>query len=243
MNQKIKVYFIGGLGSNYYFAKDFFQELEVDTVFLNPYKEMIQDKKILQNWFNNAIKDDEEVYLIGHSLGGDLARFLSSRSPKVTKLILLDGGYLNLDEIMPLENELEAAKAYFDQHTFTNLEEVIANEKSQSYYWSENLEEALKNSYRYNSALEKFELDLDFEKVSYLLELRRVIRSYQRNLKSKNVLFIAPAYDKEPEWRKISLDKLPQYFDVELLKNCGHEMYMEHPLEIATIVHSWINKK
>ena len=47
MNQKIKVYFIGGLGSNYYFAKDFFQELEVDTVFLNPYKEMIQDKKIL----------------------------------------------------------------------------------------------------------------------------------------------------------------------------------------------------
>jgi len=203
---------------------------------------MIQDKKILQNWFNNAIKDDEEVYLIGHSLGGDLARFLSSRSPKVTKLILLDGGYLNLDEIMPLENELEAAKAYFDQHTFTNLEEVIANEKSQSYYWSENLEEALKNSYRYNSALEKFELDLDFEKVSYLLELRRVIRSYQRNLKSKNVLFIAPAYDKEPEWRKISLDKLPQYFDVELLKNCGHEMYMEHPLEIAHTVNSWINK-
>jgi len=243
MNQKIKVYFIGGLGSNYYFAKDFFQELEVDTVFLNPYKEMIQDKKILQNWFNNAIKDDEEVYLIGHSLGGDLARFLSSRSPKVTKLILLDGGYLNLDEIMPLENELEAAKAYFDQHTFTNLEEVIANEKSQSYYWSENLEEALKNSYRYNSALEKFELDLDFEKVSYLLELRRVIRSYQRNLKSKNVLFIAPAYDKEPEWRKISLDKLPKYFDVELVENCGHEMYMNHPIEIATIVHGWINEK
>ena len=242
MNQKIKVYFIDGLGSNYYFAKDFFQELEVDTVFLNPYKEMIQDKKILQNWFNNAIKDDEEVYLIGHSLGGDLARFLSSRCPKVTKLILLDGGYLNLDEIMPLENELKAAKAYFDQHTFTNLEEVIANEKSQSYYWSENLEEALKNSYRYNSALEKFELDLDFEKVSYLLELRRVIRSYQRNLKSKNVLFIAPAYDEEPECRKISLDKLPQYFDVELLKNCGHEMFMEHPLEIAHTVNSWINK-
>ena len=243
MNQKIKIYFIGGLGSNYYFAKDFFQELEVETIFLNPYKEIIQDKKELQNWFNDEVRDCEEVYLIGHSLGGDLARFLASRCSKVTKLILLDGGYLNLDEIMPLENELEATKAYFDQHTFTNLEEVIANEKSQSYYWSENLEEALKNSYRYNSALEKFELDLDFEKISYLLELRRVIRSYQRNLESKDVLFIAPAYDEEPEWRKISLDKLPQYFDVELLKNCGHEMYMKHPLEIAHTVNSWINKK
>lgn len=33
MNQKIKVYFIGGLGSNYYFTKDFFQDLEVETIF------------------------------------------------------------------------------------------------------------------------------------------------------------------------------------------------------------------
>ena len=243
MNQKIKIYFIGGLGSNYYFAKDFLQELEVETIFLNPYKEIIQDKKELQNWFNDEVRDCEEVYLIGHSLGGDFARFLASRCSKVTKLILLDGGYLNLDEIIPLENEIEATKAYFEQHTFTNIEEVIADEKSKSYYWSENLEEALKNSYRYNSALDKFELDLDFEKVSYLLKLRRAIRSYQRNLKSKNVLFIAPVYEEEPEWRKISLDKLPQYFDVHLLKNCGHEMYMKHPLEIAHTVNSWFNKK
>ncbi len=243
MNQKIKIYFIGGLGSNYYFAKDFFQELEVETIFLNPYKEIIQDKKELQNWFNDEVRDCEEVYLIGHSLGGDLARFLASRCSKVTKLILLDGGYLNLDEIMPLENEIEATKDYFSQHTFSNLEEVIANEKSKSYYWSENLEEALRNSYRYNNTSDKFELDLDFEKVSCLLKLRRAIRSYQRNLESKDVLFIAPAYEEEPEWRKISLDKLPKYFDVELVENCGHEMYMNHPIEIATIVHSWINKK
>lgn len=72
MNQKIKIYFIGGLGSNYYFAKDFFQELEVETIFLNPYKEIIQDKKELQNWFNDEVRDCEEVYLIGHSLGGNL---------------------------------------------------------------------------------------------------------------------------------------------------------------------------
>ena len=150
---------------------------------------------------------------------------------------------MNLDEIMPLENEIEATKDYFSQHTFSNLEEVIANEKSKSYYWSENLEEALRNSYRYNNTSDKFELDLDFEKVSYLLKLRRAIRSYQRNLESKDVLFIAPAYEEEPEWKKISLDKLPKYFDVELVKNFGHEMYMNHPSEIANIVASWLNKK
>ena len=41
MNKKIKIYFIGGLGSNYYFAKDFFELLEVYTIFLNHYKEII----------------------------------------------------------------------------------------------------------------------------------------------------------------------------------------------------------
>ena len=150
---------------------------------------------------------------------------------------------MNLDEIISLENEIEATKDYFRQHVFSNLEEVIANEKSKSYYWSENLEEALRKSYRYNNNSDKFELDLDFEKVSYLLKLRRVIRSYQRNLESKDVLFIAPAYEEEPEWRKISLDKLPKYFDVELLEDCGHEMYIEHLIEIAKIVLSWIDKK
>lgn len=54
---------------------------------------------------------------------------------------------------------------------------------------------------------------------------------------------MAPAYEEEPEWRKMSLDKLPKYFDVELVGNYGNEMYMKHPIEIATIVHSRINKK
>ena len=111
MSRRIKAYFIGGLGSNYYFVKDFFEELYMDTVYLNLYKEMIQDKKTLQSWFDNEIKNGEEVYLIGHSRGADLSRVLASRCAKVTKLILLDRGYLNLDETIPLENEIEATKA------------------------------------------------------------------------------------------------------------------------------------
>ena len=43
----------------------------------------------------------------------------------------------------------------------------------------------LRNSYRYNNTSDKFELDLDFEKVSCLLKLRRAIRSYQRNFRIK----------------------------------------------------------
>ena len=243
MNQKTKTFFIGGLGSNFYHAKDFIEELDEKVAYLNPYIENFKNKQALLNWFKNEIKDLEEVYLIGHSLGGDLGRYLASQFSQVTKLVLLDGSYLNLDEIMTLDDELTDTKDYFRQQVFTDIEEVIASEKSQSSYWSKNLEEAVKNSYRYNSKTKEFELDLDLEKVLNLLRLRRVIKPYETNLNSKDVLFIAPVYKEEPEWRKEALSQLPSNFKVTMLENCGHELYTQKPREIAKLINDWINKK
>ena len=243
MNQKTKTFFIGGLGSNCYHAKDFIEELDEKVLFLNPYIENLQNEEDLLNWFKNEIKDLEEVYLIGHSLGGDLGRYLASQFSQVNKLVLLDGGYLNLDEIMTLDDELVDTNGYFSQQVFTDIAEVIASEKSQSSYWSKNLEEAARNSYRYNSKTKEFELDLDLEKVLNLLRLRRVIKPYDANLDSKDVLFIVPVYKEEPEWRKEALSQLPSNFDITMLENCGHELYTQKPREIAKIINDWINKK
>lgn len=243
MNQRTKTFFIGGLGSNFYHAKDFIEELDEKVLFLNPYIENLQNEEDLLNWFKNEIKDLEEVYLIGHSLGGDLSRYLASQFSQVTKLVLLDGGYLNLDEIMTLDDEFTDTKDYFRQQVLTDIEEVIASEKSQSSYWSKNLEEAVKNSYRYNSKTKEFELDLDLEKVLNLLSLRRVIKPYEINLDSKDVLFIAPVYKEEPEWRKEALSQLPSNFDIAMLENSGHELYTQKPREIAKIINDWISKK
>ena len=243
MNQKTKTFFIGGLGSNFYHAKDFIEELDEKVSFLNPYIENFKNKQDLISWFKNEIKDLEEVYLIGHSLGGDLGRYLASQFSQVTKLVLLDGGYLNLDEIMTLDDELTDTNGYFSQQVFTDIEEVIASEKSQSSYWSKNLEEAVRNSYRYNSETKEFELNLDLDKIINLLSLRRVIKPYETNLDLKDVLFIAPIYQEEPEWRKEALSQLPSNFDITMLENSGHELYTQKPREIAKIINDWINKK
>lgn len=243
MNQNTKTFFIGGLGSNFYHAKDFIEELDEKVSFLNPYIENFKNKQALLNWFKNEIKDLEEVYLIGHSLGGDLGRYLASQFSQVTKLVLLDGGYLNLDEIMTLDDELADTNGYFSQQVFTDIEEVIASEKSQSRYWSKNLEEAVKNSYRYNSKTKEFELDLDLDKIINLLRLRRSIKPFEINLDSTDVLFIAPVYQEELEWRKEALSQLPSNFDIAMLENSGHELYTQKPREIAKIINDWINKK
>lgn len=243
MSQRTKTFFIGGLGSNCYHAKDFIEELDEKVAYLNPYIENFKNKQALLNWFKNEIVDLEEVYLIGHSLGGDLGRYLASQFSQVTKLVLLDGGYLNLDEIMSLDDELVDTKGYFSQQVFTDIEEVIACEKSQSSYWSKNLEEAVRNSYRYNIKTKEFEIDLDLEKVLNLLRLRRSIKPFETNLESKDVLFIAPVYQEEPEWRKEALSQLPSNFDIVMLENCGHELYTQKPKEMAKLINDWINKK
>ena len=243
MNQRTKTFFIGGLGSNFYHAKDFIEELDEKVSFLNPYIVNFKNKQDLISWFKNKIKDLEEVYLIGHSLGGDLGRYLASQFSQVTKLVLLDGGYLNLDEIMTLDDELTDTKDYFRKQVFTDIEEVISSEKSQSSYWSKNLEEAVRNSYCYNSKTKEFELDLDLDKMINLLRLRRSIKPFEINLDSTDVLFIAPVYQEEPEWRKEALSQLPSNFDITMLENSGHELYTQKPREIAKIINDWINKK
>ena len=243
MNQKTKTFFIGGLGSNCYHAKDFIEELDETVTYLNPYIENLKKEQDLLSWFKDEIQDLEEVYLIGHSLGGDLARYLASQFSQVTKLVLLDGGYLNLDVIMPIDDELEDTKDYIKQQVFPDIEEVIVSEKSQSSYWSKNLEEAVRYSYRYNIKTKEFELDLDLEKVLNLLYLRRIIKPFETSLESKDLLFIAPVYQEEPEWRKEALSQLPSNFDITMLEDCGHELYTQKPREIAKIINDWINKK
>ncbi|HHK7476468.1 TPA: alpha/beta hydrolase, partial [Streptococcus pneumoniae] len=94
----MKKYFISGLGSNAYHSKDFFQELDSQVYFLNPYEKHLRDETELKSWFKNEIVEEESICLIGHSLGGDLARYSASEFEEVKKLILLDGGYLDLDK-------------------------------------------------------------------------------------------------------------------------------------------------
>ena len=97
----MKIFFIGGLGSNVYHSKDFLQELDSQVRFLNPYEKHLRDEIELKSWFKKSIEDEESICLIGHSLGGDLARYLASEFHEVKKLMRLDGGYLDLDKILP----------------------------------------------------------------------------------------------------------------------------------------------
>lgn len=236
----MKHYFIGGLGGNCYHLAPLTDELGFPVTFLDPYREMIQTEKDLRDWFQGRVGQVGEICLLGHSLGGDLARYLASEFPQIQALILLDGGYLDMEKILPLEEELEGTASFMKQQVFATLEEAVLSELGDGADPTPIARKAVEASYRWNPASEQYELNLDLEKVMALLRLRRQIKANQISVADKPVLFIGPRYQEEPEWRKEALKQLDPQIEQVLLDGLGHELYTEAPEIVAREVNNWL---
>lgn len=236
----MKFYFIGGLGGNCYHLEPLIDELGFPVTFLDPYREMIQTEKDLHAWFQGQIVQDEEICLLGHSLGGDLARYLAAEFPQIQALILLDGGYLDMEKILSLEEELDGTSSFMQQQVFSTLEEAVLAEFGDGADPTPITRKAVEASYRWNPTSEQYELNLDLEKVLALLRLRRQIKTYQIPLSDQSVLFIGPRYQEEPEWRKAALNQLDPNIQQVLLEGLGHELYTEAPEIVAREVNNWL---
>lgn len=236
----MQYYFIGGLGGNSYHLAPLMDELGFPVTFLDPYREMIQTENDLRDWFQGQIGQAGEICLLGHSLGGDLARYLATEFPQIQALILLDGGYLDMEKILSLEEELNDTSSFMQQQVFATLEEAVLSELGDGADPTPIARKAVEASYRWNPVSEQYELNLDLEKVLALLRLRRQIKANQISLSDKPVLFIGPRYQEEPEWRKAALNQLDPKIQQVLLEGLGHELYTEAPQAIAIEVNNWL---
>ena len=236
----MQYYFIGGLGSNSYHLAPLIDELGFPVTFLDPYREMIQTENDLRVWFQDQISQAEEICLLGHSLGGDLARYLAAQFPQIHALILLDGGYLDMEKILPLEEELDGTLSFMQQQVFATLEEAVLSELGDGADLTPIARKAVEASYRWNPVSEQYELNLDLEKILALLRLRRQMNTYQIPLADLPVLFIGPRYQEEPEWRKEALKQLDPQIKQVLLDGLGHELYTEAPEIVAREVNNWL---
>lgn len=236
----MQFYFIGGLGGNSYHLAPLIEKLGFPVTFLDPYRKMIQTENDLRAWFQEQIGQVEEICLFGHSLGGDLARYLSAEFPQIQALILLDGGYLDMEKILPLEEELEGTSSFMQQQVFATLEEAVLAEFGEEADPTPIARKAVEASYRWNPASEQYELNLDLEKVFALLRLRRSIKADQITVVDKPVLFIGPRYQEEPEWRKDALKQIDPQIEQVLLDGLGHELYTEAPEIVAREVNNWL---
>ena len=236
----MKFYFIGGLGSNENHISEFAHCFPYPITYLDPYKVKLESSQDLVDWFEAHTDSNEKTCIIAHSLGGDLARYLATNVPQITHLILLDGGYLDMEQILSLEQEIEETLSYLKQQVFPSLEEAVASELGDTYNPSPATIKAIQSSYRWNPELHHYELDLDPQAVLSLLRLRRELRSFQAPLIDTKALFIGPKYEDEPEWRARALENLDPSIKKVLLKDLCHDFYTAVPELVSKEIINWI---
>ena len=102
------------------------------------------------------------------------------------------------------------------------------------------MEKAVKQSYRWNSEDNRYELAINYENIEAILRLRRKIQAFKREV--GDTLFISPRYPNEATWREEeALKELPDYFYTIFLENVSHELYTEAPKEIASMINEWFS--
>ena len=232
-------YFIGGLGCNVYYPQDFFTALKLPIVYLDLYGQEIRQEADLEEWFALQVDLTEEVTLIAHSLGADFAVYLVSVFPSVKKLILLDGGYLNLDKICNLEEEMADALAYLEKTSYSSIEEAVSLERYEAKHWSENCSKAVKANLAFNEKYQVWKLGISQQIVKNLLTLRRLMYGCLSKLRDCQIhLFIPQQTKSDPSWKVKALQELPDNVQLAEVKDCGHNIYGDNPLGLAKMVRS-----
>lgn len=236
----MRFYFIGGLGSNENHMTEFAQCFPFPITYLDPYKVKLESAKDLVNWFEAHADTNEKNLYHCPFVWWRFGRYLASNMPQMTHLVLLDGGYLDMDQVLPLEQELEETLAYLKQQVFSSLEEAVASELGDTDNPSPATIKAIQSSYRWNSDLHHYELDLDPQAVLSLLRLRRDFLSFQVPLTDTKALFIGPKYEEEPYWRAQALETLNPSIKKILLKDLGHDFYTAVPNLVSKEISNWI---
>lgn len=197
----MKTYFIGGLGFNCCYPQDFFNALSFPATYLDIYDSRLEEQLIslqaLKDWFMAQVDMDDDILLIAHSLGADLAVYLTSVYDKITHLVLLDGGYINMDKICPLNVEIEDSLNYLQTSVYESLKKAVITEKQSSAVWSENLERAAKESFVFDKVQKHWHLSLSKKLMTHLLTIRRQAFRNLSFLKNKNASLFIPEINQE----------------------------------------------
>lgn len=226
-------YFIGGLGCNVYYPQDFLTALELPIVYLDLYCQEIRQEADLEEWFALQVDLTQEMTLIAHSLGADFAVYLASVFPSVKKLILLDGGYLNLDKICNLEEEIADALAYLEKTSYSSIEEAVSLERDEAKHWSENCSKAVKANLVFNKKAQVWKLGISQQIVKNLLTLRRLMYGRLSKLSDRQIhLFL-----RKPN--RIRVGKFRLYKDC-LLMFSWQRLKIADTISKETILWGWL---
>ncbi len=189
---------------------------------------------------------DKSFYLIGHSLGAELAMHFAARSPeKIQGLILLDGGYLSAEKLgMTLEKELQGIGQFCKNTTFPSWEVFIESEKEELSRWSEELEAASRAQVKERDGEIQLTLSAftgqSMIKGMYTEPVITILS--QINCPCLLIHATQPA-DLEGVRREGIQDLQFSLYNLEVasISDAGHDIFRDAPHSVATEIKNWID--
>ncbi len=209
-------------------------------------------------WVDKIISyvTEDNFYLLAHSWGADIALHYVAAYPwKVTKTILLDGGYYLKNEryayqtsisgnSYTMQDEIDYYIKDFDEYCFDTLEEHINVEKSNYNRWSSLLEEAAKDLIRVENGKYKYHAN-SFTSTGAIksMNLYPTDSLYE---KLPNSIYLLRST--QPDIMNTYRDTLTEKFkngtgsQVKLIEGAGHLIHWDKPNEVAVEILSWFKR-
>lgn len=188
---------------------------------------------------------NKKFYLIGHSLGADLALHYAATFPKqIAGLILLDGGYLSSQDMgMTVEMELQNIESFCNDVRFSSWDEFFQSEKEELSRWSAELEAASRAQVKALDGEIRLALST-FTAQSLIKGLdAEPIRHKLQHVKCPTLLVSATKPIELEQVRNKSIADFQakvSNVQVEPVPNAGHDIFRDAPEQVAEKIIAWL---
>jgi len=201
----------------------------------------------IENIINRQL-GSKSHYLVGHSLGADLALHYAAKYPKQIKgMILLDGGYLSSQDLgMTLENELQNIEMFCNEVRFPSWDVFFESEKDELSRWSEELEEASRAQVKEQDG----EIRLTISTFTAQSMIKGIyiepVTNIVEQVHCPTLLIRATKPVELESTRRKSIQTLQarmKNVDIEPIEDAGHDIFREAPKDVAEKIRAWLENQ
>lgn len=200
-------------------------------------------------WFKQITEQNfkgESFFLVGHSFGAEIAlKFASTFPDRVKGLVLLDGAYIQNEDINAgLETDLKQVEEFYQSYQFPDWESYLENEKSYYKRWSNQVEQAA------ISTMTENENNKIIQKTpqSTTEAIIRSLHAYPSKetypeVRCPILLLRSSLPESSNSMKEAAAERLVQNAldaTVEVVPDVGHNIHVDAPQEVAVRIKKWI---
>lgn len=254
------IWFLHGLGDTHFTWDEIFNDLKSDfrllsmdllghgssLEYFSEQSEYMDDAVSFLKKITEQVSKDLPFFLVGHSLGAEIALQFAATFPDLVKgVVLLDGGYIQNEDIAAdLAIDLKQVQEFYKSYQFSSWESYLENEKDYYQRWSDYVQKA---------AVVKMKEDEDKRIISkttlatYEAAIRSLHKYPSKEIYSEVECPILLLRSSLPEasnaMKEVAAKRLIRAASDatdHIIPNTGHNIHIDSPLEIANQIRKWI---